>query len=194
MNQEPIKFLPFPKIARLTRECVITEKIDGTNAQIYITDDGQVLTGSRNKWIQPGDDNAGFAHWANQNKDELMTLGPGQHFGEWWGSGIQRGYNLPKGEKRFSLFNTIRWVMPGQPKTEKQEVVPPCCCVVPELWRGSFFTDCIQNVLDDLRLGGSVAYPGFMNPEGIVIFHVAAQIAFKKTIDKDEQPKGFVEV
>jgi len=184
-------FMEFPKIARLSRECVITEKIDGTNAQIYITEDGQFFTGSRTRWIKVGDDNAGFAFWANQHKDELMTLGPGQHFGEWWGSGIQRGYNLPKGEKRFSLFNTIRWVMPGHPKTEKQEVVPPCCHVVPELYRGTFDTVKVQEVLNGLKANGSSASPGFMNPEGIVIFHIAAQTAFKKTIEKDEQPKGF---
>lgn len=191
MNTEEIKFIEFPKIARLSREVVVTEKIDGTNAQIYIADDGQFLTGSRTRWIVPGDDNAGFSKWAHEHKDELMTLGPGQHFGEWWGSGIQRGYSLAKGEKRFSLFNTLRWVMPGQPKGERQEVVPPCCHVVPELWRGVFDTTTIEDLLNNLKAGGSKASPGFMAPEGIVIFHVAAQTAFKKTILKDEQPKGF---
>ena len=33
-------FSQFPKMARLSREIVITEKIDGTNAQVLITDDG----------------------------------------------------------------------------------------------------------------------------------------------------------
>ena len=36
-------FIEFPKMARLTRECIITEKIDGTNAQIAITEDGVML-------------------------------------------------------------------------------------------------------------------------------------------------------
>jgi hypothetical protein len=39
-------------------------------------------------------------------------------------------------------------------------------------------------------MGGSKAAPGFMKPEGIVAFHVAGNIAFKKTIEKDEEPKG----
>lgn len=30
-------FIEFPKMARLSREVVVTEKIDGTNAQIFIT-------------------------------------------------------------------------------------------------------------------------------------------------------------
>jgi hypothetical protein len=38
-----IEFQPFAKIARLSRECVITEKIDGTNAQVYIDESGEVL-------------------------------------------------------------------------------------------------------------------------------------------------------
>jgi hypothetical protein len=101
-------FTGFPKIARFNREVIVTEKIDGTNAQIHIDDTGAVLTaGSRNKWITPTDDNAGFARWASENTAELLRLGPGSHFGEWWGAGIQRRYGLT--EKRFSLFNVSRW-------------------------------------------------------------------------------------
>ena len=33
MDETLPEFKPFEKIARLNRECVITEKIDGTNAQ-----------------------------------------------------------------------------------------------------------------------------------------------------------------
>ena len=90
------EFIEFPKMARLSRECIITEKIDGTNASICITEDGQVRTGSRTRWITPQDDNFGFSAWAHANKEYLMQLGKGLHFGEWWGSGIQRGYGLPK--------------------------------------------------------------------------------------------------
>jgi hypothetical protein len=38
-----IEFQEFPKIFRLSREMIVTEKLDGTNAQVYVTDDGQVL-------------------------------------------------------------------------------------------------------------------------------------------------------
>ncbi len=42
---------------------------------------------------------------------------PATYFGEWWGSGVQRGYGLQKGDKRFSLFNVSRWALHGtQPK------------------------------------------------------------------------------
>ena len=101
-------FVAFPKIPRLSRRCVITEKIDGTNACIFIGEDGEFLVGSRTRWITPENDNHGFARWAYEHKDELLGLGPGRHFGEWWGQGIQRGYGLK--EKRFSLFNTSRWM------------------------------------------------------------------------------------
>lgn len=49
MKNEHPEFNGFPKIARLSRECVITEKIDGTNAQIFITDYGDIYFGSRNR-------------------------------------------------------------------------------------------------------------------------------------------------
>ena len=192
-------FVGFPKIARYSRECIVTEKIDGTNAQIYIpelySEDANALSGfasfyvgSRTRWITPEGDNHGFARWAYEHAEELSQLGPGHHFGEWWGSGIQRGYGLPKGEKRFSLFNTLRWGV-DRDVVKWPIPAPPCCHVVPVLWRGPFADLDISLVLTQLAINGSAAAP-FMNPEGIVIFHVAAGIAFKKTLEKDEQPKG----
>lgn len=193
-------FLEFPKMARLSREIIITEKIDGTNAQLLITEDGNMLVGSRTRWITPQNDNFGFAAWAEANKQELLKLGVGRHFGEWWGSGIQRGYGLPKGEKRFSLFNVGRWALYGtEPKVipsadprivKYQDVLPEICSLVPELYRGKFDTAVIDAVLENLRLHGSYASKGFMKPEGIVVFHVAANFGFKKTIEKDEVPKS----
>lgn len=90
-----MEFVEFPKMPRLSRECVITEKIDGTNAQIFIADDCEtMLIGSRTRWITPENDNAGFARWCMEHKEDLLRLGPGRHFGEWWGQGIQRNYGL----------------------------------------------------------------------------------------------------
>lgn len=187
------EFVEFPKIARLSREVVVTEKIDGTNAQVCIGDDGTVRAGSRNRWITPEDDNFGFAAWVRDHADELAALGPGRHFGEWWGSGIQRGYGLPKGEKRFSLFNTGRWVQDGgdrPPLADGQRYAPLCCHVVPVLWRGEFDTTVIHGLLAELREFGSDAAPGFMKPEGLIVYHVAGNLYFKKTIEKDEEPKS----
>ncbi len=171
-------FEGFRKIARLSREVVITEKIDGTNAQVLVCEDGSVWAGSRTRWITPEDDNFGFARWVAENAGELCELGPGRHFGEWWGAGIQRKYGMT--EKRFSLFNTSRW----------SDDRPGCCDVVPVLKAGNF-DDCdIPGVMADLVLTGSKAAPGFMDPEGIVIYHTAANTYFKKTIKKDALWKG----
>jgi hypothetical protein len=41
-----------------------------------------------------------------------------------------------------------------------------------------------------MQVKGSYAAPGFMKPEGIVVYHVAASVGFKKTIDNDHIPKG----
>lgn len=190
-----IEFQEFPKIARLSREVIVTEKIDGTNGCIAIGDDGDMYIGSRTRWITPECDNHGFARWAFDHALELHGLGPGRHFGEWWGAGIQRGYGLPKGEKRFSLFNTIRWcrhdeepqrIETGDPKIEKyQQRLPACCSLVPVLWKGNFNTTEIGATLIILQADGSKAAPGFMKPEGIVVYHVAGNVAFKKTLGND---------
>lgn len=187
-------FEEFQKIARLSRDCVITEKLDGTNAQVYFPEDGgPMLVGSRNRWITPDADNFGFAKWAIEHEDELRVgLGLGRHFGEWWGAGIQRRYGLD--HKRFSLFNVARWadthVYNEFPLPEKQTLAPECCHVVPVLYRGIFDTECIKGTLYLLDVKGSTAAPGFDDPEGIVIWHEAARQLFKKTLKKDEAPKS----
>ncbi len=206
-------FEPFPKMARLSREAILTEKLDGTNAQIYILDasDGEVLgapvatiegkkifVGSRTRWISPEDDNFGFARWVKEHADEVALLGPGRHFGEWWGRGIQRGYDLP--DRRLSLFNVSRWckhdsvpqVIPSaDPRVVKvQEVLPPSIGLVPVLYRGEFRTSFVAVELGLLRDLGSIAAPGFMRPEGVVVWHTAAGVGFKKTLDHDESPKS----
>lgn len=197
MKFEAPEFVEFPKMPRLSREIIVTEKIDGTNAQVFIApgypgQPGAVATwfdettgtdmvmyaGSRTRWITRDADNFGFANWAHDHAQELAALGPGSHFGEWWGAGIQRRYGLD--HKRFSLFNVDRWA----------ESRPACCHVVPVLYRGAFDTFEVETALEKLRFSGSEAAPGFMNPEGVVVFHLAGRVGFKKTLLKDELPKA----
>jgi hypothetical protein len=177
------EFEPFTKIARWSRGVVITEKIDGTNAGIWVNETGtELLAASRSKWLLPGEpDNFGFRAWVEARRQELLRLGPGLHFGEWWGSGIQRSYGLK--EKRFSLFNVSRWTV---------QTAPAGCSVVPVLWSGSAddLHDAVSSILARLRAEGSVAAPGFARPEGIIIYHTASRTLFKKTLEKDDQPKS----
>lgn len=186
-------FREFAKIPRLSRECTVSEKLDGTNALIYITEDGQFLTGSRSRWITLEDDNYGFSQWAHDHEEELRELEPGHHYGEWWGRGIQRNYGLD--ERRFSLFDTSRW---AQRHRFSDDVTlpdgmmwaPSCCHVVPVLYLGVFNTHSMEGQLSVLNHLGSTAAPGFMKPEGIVVFHHAAGHYFKKTCEHDDEPKN----
>lgn len=171
-------FKEFGKISRLFRPVCVTEKIDGTNAQVHVLEDGQVLAGSRSRYVTPGNDNFGFAAWVKEHEDELRLLGPGRHFGEWYGKGIQRGYGL--GERRFALFNVDKW------GTER----PACCHVVPVLGRFEFCSDSIRNCIATLRAHGSYAAPGFDRPEGVVVYHHAGGWLMKYTFDKNDGHKG----
>ena len=199
MSESP-EFKEFPKIARLSREIIVTEKIDGTNASIFIGENEEFLTGSRTQWITPEKDNYGFSKWAHERKDLLMKLGAGLHYGEWWGQGIQRKYGLT--EKRWSLFNVTRWCLAseepkqvpcGDPRIVKfQEKLPEGISLVPVLYRGPFDMVAVEEALTNLRNNGSMASPGFMKPEGIVVFHTAGNVGFKKTIENDDVPKSLV--
>jgi RNA ligase len=181
------EFRAFPKIYRLRRQIIVTEKIDGTNACVHVPADPAepILAGSRSRWISPEQDNFGFAKWVQAHAEELRELGPGTHFGEWWGRGIQRGYGLS--EKRFSLFNVSRW---GRGLLSDAEP-PRCCDVVPHLGiYDSLDTPAAAWAIERLRTYGSVAAPGYMCPEGVVIFHVPSGQMFKQTIEKDDVPKA----
>lgn len=188
------EFRPFQKIARLVRDMVITEKIDGTNGVIYIPEVGdyvdgveQVRAGSRSRWLSTDKkgDNFGFAAWVNDNREALVTaLGPGYHYGEWWGAGIQRRYGLS--EKSFSLFNPYRYVQ----SEAFLQTAPAEVRLVPVLYEGPFDLMKVDQYLERLRVFGSVAAPGFTDPEGVVVYHCAAKTLFKRTILGDESPKG----
>jgi hypothetical protein len=181
-----MEFIKFPKLYRLNGPVIITEKIDGTNACIVI-ENGEIYAQSRTRIITPENDNFGFAKWVHANKDALINvLGEGRHYGEWWGSGIQRGYGLKV--KVFSLFNTSRW--------KKHELITTNMNlqldVVPTLFEGTF-TEAIEEIpviMGWLKKAGSVTAPEFMNPEGIVIYDTNSGVGYKKTFDYDDTGKG----
>ena len=195
-----MEFKAFEKINSLRKvEMVITQKIHGTNAQVFIIErqsnlvlindveqvdpsvvmvDGkyyELRCGSRTRWIYPGDDNYGFAAFVDQHKEEFIRkLGVGQHFGEWAGLGINSGEGLDK--KVFVLFDF--WKYP--PERE----LPPGCVVVPVLYKGVFDLGKIEEVMTDLKTNGSKLVPGFMRPEGIVINTMGARL--KKVFEAEE--------
>jgi hypothetical protein len=213
-------FVPFNKMPRLNRSCIVTEKIDGSNGCVVVLPDGTVKAGSRTRWVTPAQDNYGFAAWVLEHEAELRGLGVGRHFGEWWGRGINRGYGLE--DRRFSLFNVSRWhqdiwesdeqlryqrelaevarlmklpdieMIPfGKAPSPRRYVAPPACCsVVPVVWRGQFSSATVNGVCLHLAKTGSVAAPGYTNPEGVVCFMEASQHLYKVLIDNDHQPKG----
>lgn len=200
------EFVKWPKIPRLNRDCIITEKIDGTNGVVYIehkellgsfnpdlmiteTDDFYLFAGSRNRWLTYDKDNYGFFRWVYNNREDLINLGPGRHFGEWWGQGVQRKYGLD--HKRFSLFNTSIWTE-KDPEGGYNTTCPDCCHVVPILIEIPFTTGNVRVAIDFLKENGSVAAPGFDNPEGIVVYHTAANQMFKVMCKNDDLPKGLV--
>jgi len=180
-----MQFEGFPKLSRLYRQMTVTEKLDGTNAAVVIGEDGEFACQSRKRIITPEDDNYTFARWAYEVKDSLIEiLGPGRHFGEWWGQGIQRRYDMPI--KKFSLFNVARW--PGL--VADRAGWPEQLDVVPVIYTGVFSTEKITEIKDSLKEHGSVASPGFMNPEGVVVWHEAARTMFKSTLDEYDVSGG----
>lgn len=166
-----VEFKAWEKIPRENPfKATITEKIDGTNACIIIQDGDIVGTQSRKRLITPEDDNYGFATWIESNKEDIINLGDGYHYGEWAGLGIQKNpHNLP--EKQFFLFNTFRW-NPDNPNR------PECCKVVPILFQGLLDGDTIETVLNLLKENATPE----QKPEGIIVYYHAFRKYTKHTI------------
>jgi hypothetical protein len=204
------EFIEWPKTKRLFRDVTVTEKLDGTNSAIHISrvpqmgasefpDESLFVVGddmvyavtaqSRRRIITPGKttDNYGFAGWVYDNAADLVhILGEGLHFGEWWGRGIQRGYEVPG--RSFSLFNTERYADIHEHVGEYDDV-PVTVGPVPVLYSGTFAEVAICQALTDLGDYGSVAAPGFMNPEGVCVYHSQSRTVYKVTLDNNDAGK-----
>jgi hypothetical protein len=163
---------------------MITEKVDGTNAQILVEDGCIMGVGSRKRWITPDKDNFGFAQWCADNHLELARiLGDGRHYGEWAGPGIQKNrHELP--ERRFYHFKPWEW----PEERDRGGLVH----VVPVLFEGyaeDFTSGLLDSELDCLDEHGSFVLNGWTEEggkpagtaEGIVVH--AFGIVFKHTLE-----------
>ena len=170
-------FKAWPKIKRDNPfNVTITEKIDGTNSCVIIENNELVGVQSRNRLITPEDDNYGFSQWVEDNKEEILTLGDGYHYGEWAGPGIQKNpHDLA--EKEFFLFNTFRWNKSNQNKHS-------CCSVVPVLFQGELKENTIEDLLLQLQKNANEK----QTPEGIIVYYHAFRTYTKHTI-KNKQGK-----
>lgn len=179
------EFKSFPKIGRLEKlRMCITQKMHGSNAQIYITKEGDIYVASRNRWLDIGDDNYGFAAFVEKNREEIIRiLGPGRHYGEWCGPGINNEEGLK--EKTLFLFNWRRWR-----SKESHSELPPRVRSIPVLYDGEYVhLGIIEQVLENLKTNGSKAVIDFMKVEGIVIELYGENInpiLMKKTFDQEE--------
>ena len=210
-----MEFNKFPKIKRLHKDVVVTEKIDGTNATIFVSRhkvDGSIgdftaealkhyilirdgdewvmiKAGSRNRWLSKDSDNFGFFDWVESNKKILMNLRPGWHRGEWFGLGIQHGYGLD--EKRFALFNPLEFSHKYYDYGENRETLDPKLLRLNSLVKTVPIIEIgpisvvVPKALHLLESEGSVMVPG-QKAEGIIIYHPEAKVYFKETFEYSE--------
>lgn len=163
----------------------------------YGSDDQHTLTvraGSKNRWLSPtkGNDNFGFAAWVRDNAETLLKLGPGHHYGEWFGAGIQRRYGLD--EKYFALFNTARY----------QEFIADgnwlgTLTTVPTIFVATHSDKLVQAALDRLELGGSIisgslGVQAFQKAEGVIVRHSQSGALYKVLLENDDVPKSHVKL
>lgn len=157
----------------------ITQKIHGSNAQIYIypdeiTGEKMIKAGSRNRWLTPEDDNYGFAKFVYENKDAFLNLGFGRHYGEWAGPGINSGEGLS--EKTLFLFS--------EPDRYHKHELPIHTTFVPEIYKGPADLSKIDECMSRLLERGSYVVAGFDKPEGVVI--EIAEKKYKRVFEQED--------
>ena len=68
-------------------ECYVFPKLDGTNAQVWVNDHGELCAGSRNRELTADKDNSGFFRWVTENRELLLPFFENHPtkrlFGEW---------------------------------------------------------------------------------------------------------------
>ena len=167
----------------------------------------EVRFGSRNRYITFSNDNAGFAnffrHYEARFKDvaadiilkerelagetltECQEHYPLRIYGEWFGSGIQRGYSLK--DKFFMPFSTFY--------AEKLiEYQVPNIITPNVMYTGKFSMEVVSACMQQLKLNGSGIVKDYKQPEGIVIFFPKYNFRLKETFDgakwKNALPKS----
>lgn len=97
--------------SKVTYRCKV--KLHGTNAAVQVCADGTVKVQSRTNIIDSKNDNCGFARWVESQEKEWakQCRQDGRDvifFGEWCGSGIQKGVAVNDiGRKVFVIFAVI---------------------------------------------------------------------------------------
>ena len=184
--------------------CVISEKVDGTNGLIEINEvfpvgepkEIQIRFGSRNRYITFNNDNADFAnffrHYEARFKDvaadiilkELEVSGetltecqeqyPLRIYGEWFGSGIQRGYGLKdKFFMPFSTFYAEKLIEYQVPNIVKPNI----------MYTGKFNKLTADMCMNTLAIHGSGIIKDYKRPEGIVIHFPKYNFRLKQTFE-----------
>lgn len=102
-------------------ECYIFPKIDGTNASVWLHDNGSIQAGSRRRVLSIDNDNAGFFEWVQKQENIINYLKANpKHrlFGEWLVPHALKTYR-DDAWRRFYVFDVVEDIEEDLPSGEK---------------------------------------------------------------------------
>jgi hypothetical protein len=210
-----ILFREWPKIPRLNREMIVTEKIDGTNAAVVIQpadphpdahEAGEEVDGAGIQ-LNMHPDEGGFERVVVAAQSRKQIISPekdnfgfalwvrkhAQELADVLGIGYHYGEWYGAGIQRgYGLTGNDKRFMLFNVKRWADHMGPwvENMEVATVLEEGVFSTGVARNALEHLREHGSQHVPGFDRPEGIIVFHPQGNVGFKATLEKDEEYKG----
>lgn len=124
LKKDPTGWWGEQHVKSIAYKCKV--KLHGTNSAVQVYSDGTLQAQSRNSFITPEKDNAGFARWVEstcckfgEHPDYWNSARSHIIYGEWVGSGIQKGVavsEIPK--KCFAVFAARTLNEAGEPGEE----------------------------------------------------------------------------
>lgn len=212
------EFTPWAKTPRLFRDCIITEKIDGTNSAVKFVKSINVLPGMENlvqaregetlkftgndvPMLQRGDD--WYAMYVQSRKRLITPKEDNYGFARWCydnaetllddlGEGTHFGEYWGRGiQKRYTIDHK-RFSLFRAGMYKDVTFSTPNLDVVPIVYEGPFDTEVIRDLVSWLKVSGSMVDPKCDRPEGLIVYHTAASQVFKVLCENDEIPKGLV--
>lgn len=157
----------FPNVLVPGETVCVTEKIHGANGR-YVYHDGKIHIGSRNRWVQPGDNIWARALDRSPWLREFLEKNPGHIvFGEVFGWVQDLRYGRKPGEVDFLVFDvfdtgTRKW---WSPTTLDAEGCEWGLLTVPLVWHGPYNEATITALAD----GNSIVTGADCIREGIVV-------------------------
>lgn len=187
-------------------KCYVFPKLDGTNAHVWLGEDGNICAGSRNRELSTGSDNAGFYNYVKDDARLSTYLNLNKHhilYGEWLVPHSIKNYREDAWRKFyvFDVYDTVsqQWMPYEEYKDELESHGLNYLTPIAIIKNGTYehFTKCLEKatfaMVDGAGAGEGIVLKnyGFVNRFGNTVW---AKIVSNEFKEKHAAAMGVAEI